>query len=283
MKNPTYVCLQSLGDNLISLYLLKQLDEKLTILGTTHTKTIANLIDCQHTIKVVFEDIPAFYHLRDKGIFNAIYDILKFRTYIKNYGINELVFEKYDFRIKLLTFGLSKYISKNTTQHAYLNRKNLIESTYNQSIFLKPSLKPNNHTKKILINPIAKMTQRNIQKSDLSIIIDILKMYSFEISIIDYSQNYNEYKLFVDHYYTGTNLEEAKNFILDTDFFIGTDSFLIHLAYYLDKSFFLVLNFDYFDFLPPNCEIINNYIITSHSNNFAFELRKKFNLLGLIP
>lgn len=274
-----------MGDNLISLYLLKQLDRKINIVGTQHTKNIAKLIDYETniTIEAIFEDIPAFYHIREKGIIEALKSIFKFRKYIKQHEINELIFEKKDFRIILLTFGLSKPFAKNTTKHVYLNRKNLIEHLYAKNIFLKPSIKPTKNAKKILINPIAKIQNRNIQKKDLTIIINILKLHLFEISIIDYLEEYNEYKNAVDYYYTHTTLDDVKNLILSTDFFIGTDSFLVHLAYYLEKAFFIIFNFEYFDFLPPNCEIINNYIITPNTNNFSYSLEEKFKSLGLIP
>ena len=85
-----YVSLLALGDNLISLSLLEQLDEKVKILGTKHTQNISKLIDVEDKldIDIVFDEIPAFYDIKKMGILKAIKDFYKFIKYIKMETIN---------------------------------------------------------------------------------------------------------------------------------------------------------------------------------------------------
>lgn len=91
-----YVSLLALGDNLISLSLLQQLNDEVHILGTQHTKNILNLMGLQKNIHInkVFEDIPAFYDIKKKGIISACRDFYKFIKYIRSNDIDELIFEK---------------------------------------------------------------------------------------------------------------------------------------------------------------------------------------------
>ncbi len=78
-----YLSLQALGDNLISLSSLAQLNIRVNILGTKHTKNIIKLIGLEDkfAIQVVFDDIPAFYDIRKKGLVKAIKDLYSLISY----------------------------------------------------------------------------------------------------------------------------------------------------------------------------------------------------------
>lgn len=284
MLEKYFVSLQALGDNLISLSLLYQMDGHVQIIGTKHTQSIITLmgVEDKFDLLVPFEDIPAFYDIRKQGIFKAIKDIIIFRSYVKKHNIKELIFEKYDWRAKFLTFAIACYIAKNTTKQVYINRKNLFDFCYEGNFKLKNSLKPSKKIQKILINPIAREQKRSISKEHLKIIFEVLKSCNIQIILLDYSGDYHEFKNLVNKYWSHTRLNEAKNIMQDCDFFIGTDSFLIHLAYYLEKPFFIIFNFEYFDFLPPNCEVLNNYVITSNCRCFKKDITLKFKDIGLI-
>ena len=279
-----FLSLQSFGDNLISLYLLSQIDAKVKILGTKHTQNIARLMEVEDKfdLEVIFDDIPAFYDVRKQGMINAIKDMFKFRQYIKEHNIKELIFEKKDIRTKMLTFGLSKYLATNLTKPVYINRKNLIEESYSSTIQLKSSIKPNKETHTILISPSSRIQEKNIRKNDFDIIISILKEFNFTIQLVDYTGDYIEYKDKVNEYYPNTTLDDVKELIVKSDFFIGADSFLVHLAYFYDKAFFIVFNLENFDFLPPNADVIDNYIITNRQSNIEKELKNKFIKLGVV-
>lgn len=282
-----FLSLQSFGDNLISLYLLSQIDGKIKILGTKHTQNIARLMEVEDkvNIDVIFDDIPAFYDVKKRGMVKAFKDMFKFRQYIKEHNIKELFFEKQDIRTQMLTFGLSKYIAtKNLTKQVYINRKNLIEKYYTSTIKLKSSIKPSKgkETNRILISPSSRIQDKNIRKNDCDIIIAILKEFNFTIQLVDYTGDYIEYKDKVNEYYHNTTLSDVKELIVKSDFFIGADSFLVHLAYFFEKAFFIVFNFESFEFLPPNADVIENYILTNRQINIETEFRNKFIKLGII-
>ncbi len=77
-------CLLALGDNLITLSLLKEIafkqQQPLKILGTHLTLQIAKLLECEKHFEIipVFENIPAFYDLKKQGVFGAMKDFFAF-------------------------------------------------------------------------------------------------------------------------------------------------------------------------------------------------------------
>lgn len=74
-KTMHVACLLALGDNLITLSLLKEIAFKqqlpLKILGTRLTLKIARLLECEKHFEIIplFENVPAFYDLKNKAFF----------------------------------------------------------------------------------------------------------------------------------------------------------------------------------------------------------------------
>lgn len=280
-----YLSFQALGDNLISLCLLAQLNIRVNILGTKHTKNIAKLLDLENelNIQVVFEDIPAFYDIRKKGLFKTIKDLYKFIKYIQKHQILEIVFEKKDFRSTLILFFTNAigYFPSQFNPKVYENRKELIENIYQQAISLNSYLLKIENPKRVVINPLTRVELKNIKKNHLSFILNELNKYDYEIYLIDIEKRYQEFECKVSYYLTNTTLEDVKELIKKCDVYIGGDSFLIHLSYYLKKNYFMIFYRDNDDFLPPN--IAQDFCIKAHkSNNFDNELKQKFKNIGLI-
>ncbi|KAF0999757.1 putative non-functional type II restriction endonuclease, partial [Helicobacter pylori 10700] len=101
-------CLLALGDNLITLSLLKEIafkqQQPLKILGTRLTLKIARLLECEKHFEIIplFENVPAFYDLKKQGVFWAMKDFLWLLKAIKKHKIKHLILEKQDFRSALL-------------------------------------------------------------------------------------------------------------------------------------------------------------------------------------
>jgi len=286
MLKKYFVSLQSLGDNLISLSLLAQMDRPIKILGTKHTQSIIALmgVEDKFDLLIPFEDIPAFYDVRKRGIFKAIKEIIVFRAYVKKYRIQELIFEKYDWRVCLLTFGLYVNVkSQFYSDNVYVNRKLLIEDAYGLKICLNDGNEPffPQKIQKVLINPTTRVSLKNIQSDHLCFIIALLQKNHIEVTLIDFEQNYSVLENGVAHYRIHTTLNDVKNMLLETDLYIGADSFLIHYAYYLQKPFFIVFNQENKHFLPPVCTHLDNYLIATQGD-FEMEFAKKFTALGII-
>lgn len=280
-----FVLLQALGDNLISLSFLEQIDEKIHILGTNYTKNIAKLMGAKNNfdIQLVFDDIPAFYDVKKQGVWAAIKDLYKFVEYIKNNNIQEIIFEKKDFRGFLISFLCKSkiYEPNNLTLKIYDNRKELIEKIYNQSISLNHYTLKIQNPKIIVINPLTRVELKNIKHHHLIYIIEELKKFDYEIYLIDIEKKYEEFENIVQYYLRYTTLDDVKKLIQRCDLYIGGDSFLIHLAYYLKRNYFVIFYRDNDDFLPPNIEL--DFYIKAHKNkNFDEDLKQKFINIGLI-
>lgn len=280
-----FVNFLALGDNLISLSLLSRLDAKVNLLGTKHTHNIAKLMNLEDkfNIKIVFDDIPAFYDIRQKGVLNALKDFIIFIKFLKSHNIKEIIVEKKDFRSRLLSFLIDIQIHEPAQSNlkVYEHRKNLIEDKYSTKLSLNSYPLILSSPKKIVINPLTRVKLRNIKKEHLHYILDILNKNSYEIVLIDFEKKYIEFKNDVKDYLTDTTLEDLKILINDCDLYIGGDSFLIHLAYCLQKNYFMVFYRDNDDFMPPN--ITQDFYIKAHKcDDFNINLNQKFKNVGLI-
>jgi ADP-heptose:LPS heptosyltransferase len=280
-----FILFQALGDNLISISLLEQLDEKINILGTKHTKNIVKLMNLEDkfNIKVIFNDIPAFYDIRKQGVFKALKDFSKFVKYIRNNDISEIAFEKKDFRSIMVSFltNVKVHPTDNTNPKVYENRKENIEKVYKKKIVLNKYLLKIYTSKVIVINPLTRVEFRNIKHNHLKYIIDELNKNDYEVYLIDIEKKYQEFESEVQYYLTNTTLNDVKKLILKSDLYIGADSFLIHLAYYLKRNYFMIFYRDNDDFLPSN--ISNDfYLKANECSNFNEELKRKFKNIGLI-
>jgi len=280
-----YISLLALGDNLISLSLLEQVDKTVKIIGTKHTKNVAKLMGLENKfdIKVIFNDIPAFYDIKKQGVIRAVQDFYKFIKYIKTHNIKEIIFEKKDFRGCLVSFyaKVKVYYSCNVNKKVYENRQELINRVCKQSIDIKSYPLKIENPKVILINPLTRVELRSINHNHLKYIIDILKENRYEIYLIDIENRYEEFRNEVTHYFTNTTLEDVKQLILKSDLYIGGDSFLIHLAYYLKGNYFIFFYRDNDYFLPPNIE--DDFYIKAHEcDSFKKTLYDKFKNIGLI-
>ena len=280
-----YISLLALGDNLISLSLLEQLDDKVKILGTKHTQNIAKLMGVEDKliIEVVFDDIPAFYNIKKMGVFKAIKDFYSFIRYIKSNSIDELIFEKKDFRSELISLltGVKMYYPDILSPKVYENRKDLISNIYNKSIELNNYKLLLDNPKIILINPLTREEYRNIKYEHLKYMLEEFNKYGYKVYLIDIEKKYSEFQDEVKYYLTNTTLDDVKKLIIKSDIYIGGDSFLIHLAYYLKRNYFMFFYRDNDDFLPPNIEN-NFYIKAHHSDDIEKELNDKFKNIGLI-
>ncbi|WP_104713909.1 glycosyltransferase family 9 protein [Helicobacter cetorum] len=283
-----FACLLALGDNLITLSLLKEIANKqqkpLKILGTHSTLKIAKLLECEKHFEItpIFENVPAFYDIKKQGVFLAMRDFYSLLKAIKKHHIKHLILEKQDFRSSLLTKIGGIQISTPPPQeikNVYQNRQKLFSQIYNHVFDSTQYSISLENPKKILINPFTRENYRNISLEHLQIVLKLLKPFS--ITLLDFEERYLFLKDEVAHYYTKTSLEEVKNLILESDLYIGGDSFLIHLAYYLKKNYFIFFYRDNDDFMPPNCK--NECFLKAHKSHFIEkDLVKKFQHLGLL-
>ena len=279
------VLFQALGDNLISLYLLNQYHgrEKIVILGTALTRKVAELIGVadRFDIEVVFDDIPAFYDVRKKGLLRALKDLLLFRRFLKKRRFGTVILEKKDFRSALMTFGLSRVHYGQKIRQTYLDRKELFEESFAIPIQLKASVKPGRNIRSVLIAPSSRLSVKNIHSNDLENILSCLETANMAVSLVDYTEEYSVFRKKVGAYITGTTLEDVKRLLLGHDLLIGADSFLIHMAYYFEKPFVAVYNVPNLDFLPPGAEPNGSFIVVDPAGGNRAVISDKLKTLGI--
>ncbi len=276
-------CLLALGDNLITLSLLKEIafkqQQPLKILGTHLTLKIAKLLECEKHFEIipVFENVPAFYDLKKQGVFLAMKDFLWLLKAIKKHKIKHLILEKQDFRSALLAPFIPITTPNKEIKSVYQNRQELFSQIYGH-VFDNPPYPMNlKNPKKILINPFTRSIDRSIPLEHLQIVLKLLK--PFCVTLLDFEERYAFLQNEAAHYCAKTSLEEVKNLILESDLYIGGDSFLIHLAYYLKKNYFIFFYRDNDDFMPPKNE---NFLKAHKSHSIEQDLAKKFRHLGLL-
>ncbi len=276
-------CLLALGDNLITLSLLKEIASKqqqpLKILGTRLTLKIAKLLECEKHFEIIplFENVPAFYDLKKQGVFLAMKDFLWLLKAIKKHKIKHLILEKQDFRSASLAPFVSITAPNKEIKNVYQNRQELFSQIYGH-VFDHSSYPTNlKNPKKILINPFTRSIERSVPLEHLKIVLKLLK--PFCVTLLDFEERYAFLQNEATHYRAKTSLEEVKNLILESDLYIGGDSFLIHLAYYLKKNYFIFFYRDNDDFMPPKNE---NFLKVHKSHSIEQDLAKKFRHLGLL-
>ena len=133
----------------------------------------------------------------------------------------------------------------------------------------------------ILINPTTRIKEKNIRKEDLFIILNELNKCNYKIYLIDIENKYKQFEKDVDIYLSSTTLDDVKELILISDLYIGADSFLIHLAYYLKRNYFILFYKDNEYFLPPNVQK-DFYLKITKELNIRNEIIHKFTNIGLI-
>ncbi len=278
-------CLLALGDNLITLSLLKEIASKqqqpLKILGTHLTLKIARLLECEKYFEIIplFENVPAFYDLKRQGVFWAMKDFLLLLKAIKKHQIQHLILEKQDFRSVLLATFIPITAPNKEIKNVYQNRQELFSQIYGHVFDHSPYSMNLKNPKKILINPFTRSIERSIPLEHLQIVLKLLK--PFCVTLLDFEERYALLQNKVTHYRAKTSLEEVKNLILESDLYIGGDSFLIHLAYYLKKNYFIFFYRDNDDFMPPNGKN-ENFLKAHKSHSIEQDLAKKFRHLGLL-
>ncbi|MCH4599224.1 glycosyltransferase family 9 protein [Helicobacter pylori] len=278
-------CLLALGDNLITISLLKEIafkhQQPLKILGTHLTLKIARLLECEKHFEIIplFENVPAFYDFKKQGVFLAMKDFLWLLKAIKKHQIKHLILEKQDFRSALLAKFIPITTPNKEIKNVYQNRQELFSQIYGH-VFDRSSYPMNlKNPKKILINPFTRSIERSIPLEHLKIVLKLLK--PFCVTLLDFEERYAFLQNEAAHYRAKTSLEEVKNLILESDLYIGGDSFLIHLAYYLKKNYFIFFYRDNDDFMPPNGKK-ENFLKAYKSHSIEQDLAKKFRHLGLL-
>lgn len=233
------ISLLGYGDNLITGSILenKLTDPKiLRIVGSGVTQRVWSLLKKPINVDtILFDEVPAIYTLRERGLLAALRDASVFRSWAnKTLTDNDtVIFESASsYRNQWL---LGKNICRRAETHrvtnAYTDRALVIGNIVGSHVWIDAE-PPCNVANEILINPNARSKDRTISPQVVGQIITSAKSININVSLIDIHGNLAAYSAQVNHYILNPTLDEAVIALRRVDRYIGPDSFFMHLAYY---------------------------------------------------
>jgi ADP-heptose:LPS heptosyltransferase len=261
-----HLSLLSFGDNLISLSLLAKLrsHSDVTIVGTTLTRRIARFVpSVDIPIRVILDDVPSFYDVRKRGIAAAFRDTLIVRRALRRETTdgNGLIFEKQDWRQRLLTGGTqTRSWAPARQRNVYEDRRDVLNTVFGEDIVLdrSPTLRAVPAT--VTINPGSRLRSKALSAAVVANIISYLRARSIEVRLIDPERQHAALRQTVSSYHTGTTLEEAVALVESSDLYIGADSLLVHFAYHCQRPVLVLYNATNLYFAPPGVEEQGSYL-----------------------
>ncbi len=272
--------LQAYGDNVISLSILNRLESSsYRIYGTKLTLEISKLLNLEKDINIVFDEIPAFYDIRARGICAAVRDLaVLYRFVMRNIPAGDrIVFEKGDVRFWLfrLIFWRYKLEAPRKRGNAYTDRA----LGFCQQEFAKePDKKVNvgSYPLDIVINPLGRSHKKHLSKECMDRVLSACESHGLRVHLVDYLGLYSSYRKAVCSYHTNTTLKEALELLQTHPLYCGVDSLFIHLAFYFNKRFFCIMNYDSSYFMPPLASESDRFIFAAHSEREYEELSSNF-------
>lgn len=275
------------GDALVSLSLLEKIrpakPDQVVVLGTGLTSAVLGTLKHPPWWKQreLFGGIPGFYELRTQSPLSAVRDLAFLSRLLRN-TLNEsdqLLLEKQDWRSSLLSVGNKGIVVTPRGTSAYQARKEMLEMVFSSSITLPHCQKPAIRPKKVLINPSARQAVRCFSGELLKVLLGFFSTKGCEVTLLDPTGQYEAFAERSAAYMRAPSLASAARAVRESDFYVGPDSFFLHLAYYYDKPFFTFFLPGWFYFAPPGTLDLGNYAISEPSMDLKlviFKLEKVF-------
>ncbi len=215
----------------------------------------------------LFDDVPPFYNVRQKGLQCAVMSALRFRTALRCElsvkRADTLIFEKRDVRNHLITAGLASSAEPLMKEGIYCDRRDLIQHLLGARIPLKQTRPAYRFPRTVAINPASRVSRKSIPPQVVSALVRYLCHRKIRVRLIDPDgTNEDTCRGLVESYWRGIDLNTASAVLRQSDLYIGADSLFIHLAYYLDVPFVTLYNQSpNLYFAPPGVKSSGNYMV----------------------
>lgn len=226
------------GDSIITGSIIESMvaDQDMYLVGTNISKSAWSLLHKKLTPRVVlFDDFPAFYSIKASGFGAAWRDFEVAREWaVRNVKRDDsVIFERgKDLRSRLMLRGLGcEIVESYKEEGAYVDRANMLGPFCGVHEWMAAE-RLCSRPKQILINPCARDRIRAVPKAALYEILKTLKEADVSVHLVDYDGSYDEFARLVNKYLYRPGLETSVEHLRSSDFYIGPDSFFIHLAYY---------------------------------------------------
>ena len=276
------------GDSLITLSLLEKVPsgaaKPAVVLGTKVTTEVANTLVSADwwERRTIFERIPGFYDLRVRGGVTAMRDFATFFRFARKNltGSDVLMLEKADWRAPLLSLGHGARVVAAGGGSAYQGRKALVEELFGTTIRLAPCGRPATWPRRVVVNPSARHESRCLSDDLLRRMLAFLHEHGSQVVLVDPTGRYRPFANDVDEYLLAPGLGAAAASVRQGEFYIGPDSFVLHLAYYYGKPFFTFFLPDWFYFAPPGTLELGNYAVLDSSLDAEVVVARMRSLFG---
>jgi len=259
-----FVSLMAFGDALITLSLLQKCQARggeFRIIGTGVTRQVASLFAEEFPLVEVLADKAAFNTIKERGGVAAVRDFIAAAAGLRRLTRRGdiLAFERADIRNRLLippgrTGSYAPY-----TSQVYEDRRTQMAALFGESSPWPVVSAPASPVERVLINPCARYRRRRLQGQVMDNVVALSRQRGWELTLVDPCAEYAGYAGQVDRYLSRPALAEAAEALRDVDFYIGPDSFFVHLAYHYRIPHFGFFYPDHLDFQPPGMYAAGNW------------------------
>ncbi len=250
------------GDSIITAMILelcgydsinKNLDVR--VIGNNNTAVVWNILGLQpHANIIAFDDIPAFYDLKNSNLVGIVRDFYQFRRILNTLRDGDILFfeKPSEIRSNLLLKGSSLLpVFVPQKNNAYLDRAKVLGDLFSKKITFPEAHKPKCPAKSVLINPSARQKSRVLDFNTINILIEISCSLGVEVTLLDFYGNLSSFESKVAHYEYRPVLEKSIELLKNSDRYIGPDSFFVHLAYFFKVPQLAFFKSSWIYFCPP--------------------------------
>lgn len=246
------------GDNLITGALLESFclsPTRFRSIGTGVTARVWAILNRPiQPHEILFSDVPAFYTIRNSGVWAAICDLRKARAWASASLVSsdQVVFENTSrWRHQLLLGQVDcTVLETRRLTTAYMDRLNTLKP-YIGGFRWERAVEPVGSGQRLLINPDARSADRRLPTRMLDSVVNTAKACGTAVAMIDRYGEYRKFENRVEHYLLDPTFKEAVVALQNSDRYFGPDSFFMHLAYYLRIPQVAVFHRKWTYFRPP--------------------------------
>lgn len=272
------------GDCLITLSLLEQLGERDTsirVLGTGATLRVSSLLRKPVPVLPLIHDDAAFYTIKEKGVSQSIADFLSIRRSLQcmlQPG-DRLGLERRILRNRLLLPQGVVPIWTQATPCIYDDRQELVRKICGVVYPWKSCAPLARPPRRVLLNPWARYANRRLDKATMENLLSEARRRGWELSLLDPTRRYGHLSQMVAQYVPEPALEYAATLLRKSDFYVGPDSFFMHLAYYFDVPFLGFFLPNWHVFMPPGVRALGNGLSFNGARD-SVVLQRKLDEIG---
>ena len=261
------VLLRAMGDCVISFGLLQNVRPSagLKVVGTQLAGRVAAALPfTQHPFESVLalsgggrraDDVAAFFDLKQSGVRRAMADLRTVRAALR--GLlrpgDRVLLEHADWRNRFVVPGGNGVAMLAPPRGAsiYADRLWLFRSAFGDLPDLRPCRRPGSRPRTMAVNPGARQDFKRLPPRVVENLVRHAHARGIAVHLLDPAGHHAAVAGQVERYIAHPPLPAALEVLREADLYVGSDSFFLHLAYYLDKPLFAIVPVELPYFAPP--------------------------------